>query len=106
MPFQRGIARYLLAPIAIAAALGLRILVSPFAGDGAPFVFFFAAILVTGLFAGTGPGFCALVIGIPLATYLFVVRAGDPVLQATVQALLFSIDGLIVLYRAQETPDP
>ncbi len=95
---QCGTARYLFALVAVAAALALRILVLPLTGTGAPFALFIAAVLVTSLYAGTGPGLCALLLGLPLAAYLFVVRAGHPVSQATFQALLYSIDGFIVLY--------
>ena len=59
---------------------------------------FFAAVLVTSLYVGTGPGLAALVASLPLAAYMFVVRAGYPVDQALFQALLYAIDGLIVVY--------
>lgn len=96
--FRHSIARYLFALVAVAAAVALRILVSPLTGTGAPFVIFFAATLVTSLFLGTGPGLLVLVISLPLAAYLFVVRAGYPVSQAAFQALLYAVDGVIILY--------
>jgi PAS domain S-box-containing protein len=98
---QRPLARYVFALATIAVALGLRILLSPLTGSGAPFVLFFAATLVTGLFAGAGAGLLVLVISLPLAAYMFVVRAGSPVSQASVQALLYAIDGLIIVYLVQ-----
>ena len=96
--FRYALARYLFALVAVASALVLRILISPLTGTGAPFVLFFAAVLVTSLFVGAGPGLLALVIGLPLASYMFVVRAGHPVPQAAFQALLYAIDGVIILY--------
>jgi K+-sensing histidine kinase KdpD len=79
---QRGVARYLFALVAVAAAVALRILLSPLTGTGAPFALFLAAALVTGLYAGTGPGLCVPLVALPLAAYLFVVRVGHPVSQA------------------------
>ncbi len=59
---------------------------------------FFAAVLVTSLSVGTGPGLAALVASLPLAAYMFVIRAGYTVHQALFQALLYGVDGLIVVY--------
>ena len=94
----QAIVRYLLALAAVAIAFWLRILLTPLTGTGAPFVLFFAAVLVTTLFVGAGPGLVALVTSMPLAAYMFVVRAGYPVEQAAFQALLYALDGLIVIY--------
>ena len=91
-------ARYAVALATVVAALALRVLLTPLTGAGAPFVLFFAAVLVTSLYAGAGPGLVALVISVPIAAYMFVVRAGYPVHQAVFQALLYAIDGLIVIY--------
>jgi PAS domain S-box-containing protein len=59
---------------------------------------FFAAVLITSLFAGAGPGILAVLLSMPLAAQMFVVRAGYPVFQAVFQSLLFGIDGLVVCY--------
>ncbi|MGZ3319183.1 MAG: hypothetical protein ACXU95_18070, partial [Isosphaeraceae bacterium] len=53
---QNTIVRYLFALATVAVALVIRILIVPLTGKGAPFVLFFAATLVTSLFAGVGPG--------------------------------------------------
>jgi PAS domain S-box-containing protein len=96
--FQNTIVCYLFAIAAVASMFALRIWLIPFTGTGAPFVLFFAAVLVTSLFAGVGPGICALLISMPLAAYTFVTRAGYSPLQAAFQALLFAIDGIVVIY--------
>lgn len=96
--FQHTLSRYLFALGAVAAAFGLRVLLTSLTGDGIPFVLFFAATLVTSLFAGTGPGVLALAISIPLAAFAFIVRAGHPLEQALVQSLLYTVDGVIILY--------
>jgi PAS domain S-box-containing protein len=101
--FRRGAARYLVAIAAVAIAFGLRIALTPLTGTGAPFVLFFAAVLVTSLFVGAGAGLAALAISMPLAAYMFVVGAGDTLPHAAFQALLYVVDGLIVVYIAHIT---
>ena len=95
---RRASARYLVALGAVVTAFALRILLTPLTGTGAPFVLFFAAVLLTSLYLGTGPGLAALVTSLPIAAYMFVVRAGYPVDQAAFQALLYAVDGVIVVY--------
>jgi PAS domain S-box-containing protein len=95
---RRTAARYLVALGAVVTAFALRVLLTPLTGTGAPFVLCFAAVLVTSLYVGTGPGLAALAISLPIAAYAFVVRAGYPVDEAVFQALLYAVDGLIVVY--------
>jgi len=96
--FQNTIVRYLfgITAVAITFALGMRLF--PWTGTGAPFVLFFAAVLATSLFAGVGPGICAVLLSLPLTAYTFVERTGHPLFQAAFQSLLFVIDGLVVVY--------
>ncbi len=96
--FARTVFRYVFSVATVLVALALRILLSPWTGNGAPFVLFFAATLVTSLVAGTGPALCTLLLSLPLAAYVFVVRAGFPVGRAAFQALLYAIDGLVIVY--------
>src|SRR4051812_24893989 len=92
------ISRYLFSIAAVATAFALRMWLIRLTGTGAPFVLFFAAVLVTSLLAGVGPGICALSISLPLASYTFVMRAGYGPFQTAWQALLFAIDGGVVIY--------
>ena len=92
--------RYLAAVAAVAAALLLRMLLEPITGNGARFVLAFAAVLVVSLFVGVGPGVLTLALSVPLTAYFSVTRAGTPVSQAVIQALLYVVDGLIILYVA------
>jgi PAS domain S-box-containing protein len=94
---RRVLSRYALGIVLVAAALGLRLLLAPLTGAGAPFVIFFGAVLITGLLAGTGPGLLCLALGVPIATGLFVLPQGYPLRQALFQALLYTLDGLIIL---------
>jgi PAS domain S-box-containing protein len=98
MLFQKTIVRYLFGIAAVAITFAARIWLVPLTGTGAPFVLFFAAILATSLFAGVGPGICAILLTLPLAAYTFVVRAGYAPLQAAFQSLLFAVDGIVVIY--------
>src|SRR6476620_10061331 len=100
---RRALARYVVALGAVITAFALRVLLTPLTGGGAPFVLFFAAVLVTTLYVGTGPGLVALATSLPIAAYMFVVRAGHPVDEAVFQALLYAIDGLIIVYIAHLT---
>jgi PAS domain S-box-containing protein len=101
--FQRTFTRYLFALLTVAAAVAIRLLLSPFTGTGAPFVLFFGATLVTSLLAGTGPGALALATSLAVAAYLFVVRAGNTASQAAFQSLLYAADGGVILYLTSLT---
>src|SRR5262245_40106470 len=96
---QNTLIRYLFAIVTVASTFALGSWLIPFTGN-APFVLFFAAILVTSLVAGIGPGICAILISVPLAAYTFVTSAGDPPLQAAVLGLLFAVEGIVVVYLA------
>src|SRR6516165_636926 len=96
--FHKPGPRYLFAVAAVACAFALRIWLIPLTGTGAPFVLFFAAILVTALFAGVGPVIFAVLLSAPLAAHTFVVRAGYTIFQAVFQSVLYGIDGLVVCY--------
>src|SRR6476659_9625632 len=96
--FQQIIFRYLFAVATVASMFAVKVWLIRFTGTGAPFVLFFAAVLVTSLMAGVGPGICALLSSLPLAAYTFVTLAGYPHFQAAFQALLFVIDGIVVIY--------
>jgi PAS domain S-box-containing protein len=96
--FRLTIFRYFFAVATVVIAFALRIWLLPLTGTGAPFVLFFAAVVVTSLFAGAGPGICAALISMPLAASTFVTRAGYSILQASFQSMLFSVDASVVIY--------
>jgi len=98
--FHNTFVGYLFAIATVASTFALGVWLIPFTGTGAPFVLFFAAVLAISLAAGIGPGICAIVLSAPLAAYTFVTRAGDPPFQAAVQALLFAVDGIALVYLA------
>jgi PAS domain S-box-containing protein len=92
--------RYAFAVAMVIGAFGLRKLLEPLTGTGAPFVLFFAVVLVASLVGGRGPGILATLLSVPLGAYEFVVRAGYPVSEAILQAGLFAIDCLVVVYMS------
>jgi PAS domain S-box-containing protein len=98
MPFQNTIVRYLFGIVAVVITYALGVWLIPWTGTDAPSVLFFAAILATSLFAGIGPGICAVLLSLPLAAYAFVSRAQDHLFDAAVQSLLFAIEASVVVY--------
>jgi PAS domain S-box-containing protein len=95
--------RYLFGLAMTAAAYGLRVLFAQWTGKGAPFVLFFGAVLATSLLAGFGPGLLVLVVSLPLAAVTFSIPGGATASEAAFQALLYAIDGLIILELARLT---
>ena len=89
--------RYLVGLAAVALAFAWT-LVTPLTGTGALFVLFFTATVATSLLAGVGPGLSVLFVSLPLATYMFVLRAGYSLSEAIFQALLYAINGLLVIF--------
>jgi PAS domain S-box-containing protein len=90
--------RYLFGLATLALAYGLRLAIAPWTGWGAPFALFMAAMLVTCVLAGVGPGVMVLVTGLTMAAVLFVVPSGATPSQAALQSLLYGVDGAIVIY--------
>ena len=96
--FQNTIFRYLFGIAAVATVFAVRLWLIPLTGTGAPFLLFFAAVLVTSLFAGVGPAMCAVWLSMALGAYTCVVGAGHSIVQASFQSLLFAVDGIVVIY--------
>jgi PAS domain S-box-containing protein len=96
--FHNTFVRYLFAIAMVASTFALRLWLIPLTGTGAPFVLFFATVLVTSLFAGVGPGICAVLLSLPLGAYTFAMGAGYSSVQASFQSLLFAVDGIVVVY--------
>jgi PAS domain S-box-containing protein len=101
--FASTLMRYVFALAMTAGAFGLRMLVSPWTGRGAPFVLFFGATLVTSLFVGAGPGLVALLAGLPLAALRFSIPGGATPSQAVFQTVLYFVDGLVIVYLSRRT---
>jgi K+-sensing histidine kinase KdpD len=93
-----NLGRYSFAVVAVAIAFAVKLWLMPLTGAGAPFVLFFAAVMVTSLAAGVGPAVTALLLSLPIGSYTFVITAGYRYFQATFQSLLFAIDGFVVIY--------
>jgi PAS domain S-box-containing protein len=96
----RSVLRYLFAVLTVAAALGVRMLLRPWTGVGAPFVFFFSTVLVSSVFWGAGPGLLAGFIAASISAFLFVSQAGYTTTQAISQTVLFLLETSIVCILA------
>jgi two-component system, LuxR family, sensor kinase FixL len=95
---QRGIVRYGVAITAVAAALGLRLLLQPWLGDSAPYLQFFPAILIVAWYGGFGPGVAATALAALIAMYRFLPGDGLAVSGSgdRMSLALFSATGLAI----------
>jgi PAS domain S-box-containing protein len=98
MRLQNTILKYLFAVSAVLLTFALRMWLTPVTGTGAPFVLFFAAVLVTSLVAGAGPGVCAVLLSVPFSVRSFMVHGGFSASEAAGQTLLFAGEGLVIVY--------
>jgi two-component system sensor kinase FixL len=73
---RHGVARYGVAAMLIAAALGLRLVLPPLLGSPVPYLQFVAAILLTAWYGGFGPGALATAMAALIAMELFLPPAG------------------------------
>ena len=76
MSVVRGVPRYAVAAAAIAAAVGVRLLLQPWLGASVPYLQFFAAILVAAWYGGFGPGALATALAAVISMELYLPPAG------------------------------
>ena len=99
---QSAVVQYAFAVGAFGVAFGLRLVLDPLIGRGAPFVLFLAATMVTGLVAGGGPALLCFAMSLPVSIAVFVVP-DHTVAQTVLQASLYSATGLTVVYLTVRT---
>ena len=75
-PRRRALASYLLALLALAAAILLRYLLDPWMGDALPLVTLFGAVAVAVWHGGSGPAAVVTILGYAACNYLFVAPRG------------------------------
>jgi hypothetical protein len=97
MPFQKTIFRYLFGIAAVASVFALRTWLI-LDRNRCSIRAVLCGVLVTSLFAGVGPAICAVLLGMPLGAYPFVVGAGYSLVPASFQSLVFAVDGIVVIY--------
>jgi PAS domain S-box-containing protein len=74
---RRGpVLRYGIAVLAVAATLGLRLVLHPLIGEGSPFLVFTLAVLVASGLGGWGPGLLALALSLLAGDYFFLIPQG------------------------------
>jgi PAS domain S-box-containing protein len=91
--------RLSIAPVAIFAALGLRLLLIPLTGHEGPFLLFFSAVMLSAWVGGTGAGVLATILTVPLVAFFFLLPgAPSPMslIGPTILIALFVIDGLLI----------
>jgi PAS domain S-box-containing protein len=81
--------RYVFALLANAAVLAVWMLFLRWTGNGAPFLLFFGAVLVSTVLWGRGPGVLCSIVAAPIAAYVGVYQAGYTLAQALAQSLVF-----------------
>ena len=81
--------RYLVALVAVAAALAIRGALTPWLGERVPFITLFGAVIVAAWFGGMGPALLAALLGWVGAETLFVPPIGALTFRGTVQVLEF-----------------
>jgi two-component system, LuxR family, sensor kinase FixL len=91
-PGRRALARYGIAPAAVALAFGARVLLGPMLGDEAPFLFFVPAVLAASGLGGIGPGLVATALGLVLG-FLFVHHPLSPSVAEAISGVAFAAIG-------------
>ena len=95
-----AIAPYAIAVLAVAAALGVRLMLEPVLGGEASWLFFFPAILIASAFGGWAPGLLATALGSGVGLFLVAdVRAISPA--DWVNATAFVLVGLGASWRGE-----
>src|SRR6266480_634576 len=68
---MRGdVLRYVLAPLAVAVALVVRMALTPILHDSSPYLFFVPAVLLAAGLGGWGPGLTATALGAPIGLFI------------------------------------
>ena len=81
---------YLVALIAVGAALGLRAALDPWLGARTPYITVFGAVIVAAWYGGVGPAFLAAAIGWLGSDLLFVEPRGRLAFRGAAQLMSFS----------------
>ena len=94
--------RYLIAVLSIGVALGLKLLIDPLIVQDTPFLFVFAAVMVSAWYGGVGPGLLATALATLATDYLFLYPIGSLSglsLEAT-PLVVFFLEGTLVSFLA------
>src|SRR5262245_32189652 len=90
---------YGLAVLGVALTLGAKLWLDPVAGRDAPFLLFFAPVMISAWYGGIGPGLVATVAAAVASDYYFIapihsVFVGEP--SALLRIALFALEGTFV----------
>ena len=74
---RHWILRYSVAVLSVVAALGLKLLIDPLIMQETPFLFVFAAVIISAWYGGLGPGLLATVLATLTTDYFFLYPIGS-----------------------------
>lgn len=94
-----GLAGYLLALVAVAAAFSIRFALQGLLEDKAIFILFLPAILVASITGGIGPGLAAVVLSLPATLWLVGLQADKP--DEAVEFMAFGITGVAIAWMGE-----
>jgi two-component system sensor kinase FixL len=101
-PFrQQQVLRYGLAPLAVAAAFVVRLLLAPLLGDAAPYLLFVPAVLVAAGLGGFGPGLLATALSVLVGTLVTVPSAALSGSEIAA-AVLFTLIGVGIAWSGEQ----
>ena len=98
-PVRPPLLGYSVAVLAVAIALGIKLLLDPLFEVESPFLLFFAAIMTSALYGGRGAGIFATVLAALISNYLFLsptYSVFSHSLGQNLQLLLFVLEGLLI----------
>ncbi len=98
-PVRPPLLGYSVAVLAVAIALGIKLLLDPLFEVESPFLLFFAAIMTSALYGGRGAGVLATVLAALISNYLFLsptYSLFNHSLGQNLRLLLFVLEGLLI----------
>jgi signal transduction histidine kinase len=87
---------YLIAVLAVALALSLRLVLRPALGNASPFLLFTPAVAIAAIYGGLPPGALATFLSTLLGSHFFLVVPGEPAIEKWDRVILFMIVGSVI----------
>jgi signal transduction histidine kinase/CheY-like chemotaxis protein len=94
---ESTVGRYVVATIATAAALAIRLAAEPLIGSASPFLFFTPAVMLAAWFGGIGPAIVATVAGAAFGDYFFLWTLGETTLEQSDRIATFGLVSALII---------
>jgi signal transduction histidine kinase/CheY-like chemotaxis protein len=94
---ESSVGRYVVAAVATAAALAIRLAAEPLIGSASPFLFFTPAVMVAAWFGGIGPAIFATVAGAAFGDYFFLRTLGETTLEQSDRIAMFGLVSALII---------